>query len=441
MTLSDVQRDQWIKRLCFGIIGLCVIEFLVATPGVQIRQLPRSTDFASYYLAGALAEEGISPYDRGAMLSLAEARHIGFEPYPFLYPPAFALLMRPLARLEYGQARQVWMLITTLALMAALALTIALVRELAAHFDIKNTSALWIMLAAFTAASLNSTGVHNDIRAGSVGILLYLCWVIIAFALLRQRAWAGGVTLILATFLKLTPVAVFAWLAWQRRWRWLLAGALVFAIALAAGLPRWGIGIAGDYWNAALLPALGDEFPRPMNQSLDAAWSRLLVPSALVQSPFDAPQLKIWLSLLSSLVLFGFTMQTLRKASRKLHQLPLALSLIVIAILLLMKITWLHTLTSALFVWPILITHILKRSEQEFPEALKTGLWACLGFFLSSAHLPVLWHALRNGPSVLLINMHLYGLLILWWTCRRVLLWETHKPIRTVPHLGTVDDC
>ena len=427
MTRSDQQRDLWVKRLCGGIIGLCVVEFLIATPGVQIRQLPRSTDFASYYLAGALAEQSVSPYDRDATLAVAEARHIGFEPYPFLYPPAFALLMRPLAQLDYPQARQVWMLISTLALLAALALTLSLVLELASLLQLRNTTTLWIMLAAFAAASLNSTGVHNDIRAGSVGILLYLCWVMIAYSLLRQRPCVGGFTLALATFLKLTPGLVFAWLLWQRRGRWLLAGALVLGLALLAGLPRWGIGVAADYLHTALLPTLTAEFPRPMNQSLDASWSRLLIPSALVASPFDAPTVKKWLSLLSSLVVVVGTVQTLRKASPSRKQLPLALSLIVVAILVLMKITWLHTLASALFVWPILMTHILKRSEQEGPGARATGLWACVGFFLSAAHLPVLWHVLRSGPAVLLISMHLYGLLILWWVCRRVLLWETEE--------------
>ena len=419
---DNAGRQRITKLLCWGIIALCIVEFLIATPGVQIRELPRSTDFASYYLAGVLAEQGLSPYDRAATLRLAEERRIGFEPYPFLYPPAFALLMRPLALLDYAQARQVWMLLSTLALMAALALTIALVRELAAYLELHNTTMLWIMLAGFTAAALNSTGVHNDIRAGSVGVLLYLCWVIIAYALLRKREWAGGAALILATFLKLTPAVVFAWLAWQRRWRWLIAGAVIFALAVAAGLPRWGWHVAADYWSTALLPALGSEFPRPMNQSLDAFWSRLLIPSELVQAPFDAPQIKKWLSLLSSLTLVVLTVQTLRRAPRSRQFLPLTLGFLVTAILVLMKISWLHTLASLLFVWPIAMTHILKNAEQDVARARFTGLMACLGFFLSAAHLPVMWHSLREGPPVLLISMHLYGLLILWWVCRQILV-------------------
>ena len=38
-----------------------------------------------------------------------------------------------------------------------------------------------------------------------------------------------------------------------------------------------------------------------MNQSLDAAWSRLLIPSELVQSPFNAPTAKFWLSVMNEL--------------------------------------------------------------------------------------------------------------------------------------------
>jgi hypothetical protein len=410
--------------LCVGIIALSVIEFLVATCGVQIRELPPTTDFASYYLAGALTAESKSPYDRTATRELAETRHIGFETYPFLYPPAFALLMRPLAQLEYGRARQVWMLVCTLALLMTLALTMSLVFELASQWGLGNTTALWMLLAAYVAASLNSTGVHNDIRAGSVGILLCLCLVISAYALLRQRSWVGGMTLMLATFLKVTPAAIFLWLAWQRRARWLLAGGVVLGFALLAGLPRWGAGVAIDYVTQALLPALETEFPQPMNQSLDAFWSRLLVPSDLVQSPFAAPLAKKWLSFVSSLSLVVMTFRALQRAPRNRQQLPLALCLIVVTILVVMKITWLHTLAAGLFVWPILMTYILKHAKLQAPAARQTGLWACVGFFLSAAHLPVLWQALRHGPAVLLISMHLYGLVILWWVCRRVLSWE-----------------
>lgn len=67
------------------------------------------------------------------------------------------------------------------------------------------------------------------------------------------------------------------------------------------------------------------------------------------------------------------------------------------------------------------MVHVLAAAERGVPGVRRLGVAACVGFFLSSAHLPVLWHALRDGPAVLLINAHLVGLLMLWWVSWRVL--------------------
>jgi hypothetical protein len=419
--MSANRRDTWTRGLCLGVILLSVVEFLVATIGVQIRNLPRSTDFASYYLAGVSARQGISPYDHDAQQQLGRQHQLGFEAYPFLYPPAFALVMQPLGDLSYPRARQAWMLLSTLALLAALALTWRLTWQLADLLEVQNRAAVWIVLAAFTAASLNSTGVHNDIRAGSVGILLYLCGAGMATALLQQRAAAGGALLGLATVLKLTPAAIFAWMAWRRRWTWLLVGASILLLAALASEWHWGFGIHREYVESALWPALGGEFPRPMNQSLDAAWSRLLVPSPLVQSPFDAPRLKVWLSVSTSVALLLISLRRLARVPWTPTHMPLAFGMFFVLLLVLMKITWLHTLTAILFVWPVVMVHVLATTERGSPLAARLGFWACVGFFLSAAHLPVLWESLRSGAGVLLINTHLYGLLILWWVCVRLL--------------------
>ncbi len=86
-----------------------------------------------------------------------------------------------------------------------------------------------------------------------------------------------------------------------------------------------------------------------------------------------------------------------------------------------MKITWLHTLSAMLFVWPCLMLAILRAAERGASWSRPAALWASAGFFLSSAHMPVVWSALRHGPGVLLTNVHLVGLTILWIVSRTVL--------------------
>jgi hypothetical protein len=95
---------------------------------------------------------------------------------------------------------------------------------------------------------------------------------------------------------------------------------------------------------------------------------------------------------------------------------------VLLAVLALMKLTWVQTLSAMLFVWPVLMAAILRAAELERPWARRTGLWACVGFFLSSAHVPILWERLRHGPLVVVTGVHLAGVLILWGTAAAVLL-------------------
>jgi hypothetical protein len=95
-----------------------------------------------------------------------------------------------------------------------------------------------------------------------------------------------------------------------------------------------------------------------------------------------------------------------------------------LTILLIMKITWVHTLAAMLFVWPCLMIPILRAAERGAPWAPPAGVWACVGFLLSSGHIPVLWQGLRRGPAVVVISVHVVGLLVLWLVSRSVLRHE-----------------
>jgi hypothetical protein len=406
-------------------VAVAVLEFVIATTGVQILHLPHSTDFATYYLAGVLARERLSPYDTPTLAARGRALGFQHEQSPFLYPPPFAIAMQPLARLPYPRARQIWMLLATGALLAAVAWTALLMRRLVERHGIENRNVYWTVLAAFVPAALNSTGVHNDIRAGSVGILLYLALVAAAWSMLAGRRLQTGAALALATLLKLTPAAAIPWAAWRgARWAAGLA-LLALALAMLPALRCWGWGILPDYVHRALLPAWKGEFPFPMNQSLDGMLSRLLVPSTFVHSPFDRPELKQALAAVLSLAVLVATLASLRRRARHATLLPVELGHLTLALLILMKITWLHTLSALLFVWPCLMLAILRAAERGARWSRAAGLWACAGFFLSSAHLPVLWEGLRRGPWALATSVHLVGLVILWTVSRTVLRHES----------------
>jgi len=412
-----------IRRLCIGVGVAAVAEFLIATTGVQIGRLPPSTDFASYYLAGAQARDRLSPYDRDAIAARGHALGFAHDQFPFLYPPSFALAMQPLARLPYPRARQVWMLIGTAALLAGLASTLALMRSLARRLQVRDADVVWLIGAAFMAMALNSTSVHNDVRAGSVGTILFAAVAFTAYALVRERGptTSAGVALALATLSKLTPAALIPYCMWRGARRAGAIAMLLLGIAMVPALLHWGPDIVSDYWQHALAPSLHDEVAPPMNQSLDAFLSRLLVPSSTVAAPFDAPRLKGVLAIGLGLLIAACTLQRVLARRRAVELLPVELGLVVIAILVLMKLTWVHTLSAMLWVWPAVMLPLQRAAEHGAPWARRTALIACAGFFLAAAHVPILWPPLRHGPAVVVTGVHLFGLLLLGYACWRVL--------------------
>jgi alpha-1,2-mannosyltransferase len=94
---------------CCGVllaIELALFGFIVAGTHGWIVPLPRptTTDFVSFYAAGALANDGtpVLAYDRAAHLAAEErVTDAGIEYQFFNYPPVFILLCAALARLPY----------------------------------------------------------------------------------------------------------------------------------------------------------------------------------------------------------------------------------------------------------------------------------------------------------------------------------------------------
>jgi hypothetical protein len=335
--------------------------------------------------------------------------------------------MQPLAALPYARARQVWMLVTTLALLTALAVAVRLVRALAALTGMQDSDIPWIVLAAFFASALNSTSVHNDIRAGSVGAILFLCATVVALhSVVRQRAATSATTaaaVTAATLVKLVPGVWIGWLAWRGARRAAWGAAILLALTMVPALAHWGADIVPAYIRDALLPSLRDDVAPPMNQSLDAALSRLFVTSSWTTPPLEAPLVARILSWLATAAVATMTLYDLARARRASVSFvrPIEFGHLVLAMLLVMKLTWVQTLCAMLFVWPALMIVLAAAAAAGLPWARRTTVVACIGYFLSSAHVPILWTGLRHGPAVVLTDVHTVGMLLLWGACGVVL--------------------
>ena len=107
-SLSSAERLRKLATIFILGQALILAFFVAGTHGAIVRlDKPNTTDFVSFYAAGALADQGRAQdtYDVARHHAAEEAaREPGIEYEFFFYPPTFMLLCAPLARLPYMAA-------------------------------------------------------------------------------------------------------------------------------------------------------------------------------------------------------------------------------------------------------------------------------------------------------------------------------------------------
>ena len=231
------RSDSWLRRhrprlvrILLGLQVFGLLFFIAGTHGAfgPMPSPPTTTDFASFYTAGRLANQGRAgdAYD-AASHGQAEAAVIapGVAEKRFLNPPVFLLVCAPLARLPYLAAFVLFEAIT-------FAAWLALAARIAGSFAqavacLAAIPAVWWALGwgqnSFLSASLMAAGTllltSRPLLAGAA--LGALCFkphfgVLIPVALLAGRHWRAvlGAALSMA-LLVLLSIACFGLDAWR----------------------------------------------------------------------------------------------------------------------------------------------------------------------------------------------------------------------------------
>src|SRR5215472_883500 len=219
---------------CCGILlaaETAVFLFLIAgTHGLIVPlSRPVSTDFVSFYAAGALADAGTPAlaYDQAAHYALEEAASAaGVEYRYFYYPPVFLLLCAALARLPY--------LAAFLVFEAATLLFYLIVARRVLH---EGGASVFVPLLAFpavfwtlglgqnaflTAALFGAATLSIDRRPILAGLLFgVLCYkphlgLLLPIALLAGHHWrALGAAFASAAALCAFSLVLFGWETWH----------------------------------------------------------------------------------------------------------------------------------------------------------------------------------------------------------------------------------
>jgi alpha-1,2-mannosyltransferase len=262
----------------FTLAAITVVLALVGFIGIlpQVVDLPpKQIDFAAYYLAARVLNTGGGLYDSIYMeqQSLA-AGGIVFTPY--LYPPFWAHLVRPLALLPYPAAAALWLA----ANVAGLVLIVVL---LGRFVQLKPR-----FTALYTAGAFLLPAVYDSLLLGQLTILITL--LLVGTLTLsagdkptRNRELLAGLLIGVAVALKVYPAVILLAFLIHRRIAVIISAGLTVIVAFLAGVLLGGLADT-RHWFVQVLPALPDNSTTPVNQSLTGVVQRFLTHSEVFLS-------------------------------------------------------------------------------------------------------------------------------------------------------------
>lgn len=244
-------------------IVLIIFGFAQITQYLRHPSSNRGHDFGAYYVAGKLLAENpaqspywIPLYPDGRMQFIApvspdsrwhavESRYHVSSSMPFIYPPLLALLLKPVSRLSFESAYQIWKAISVSLLLAGVALALSL-----AEIPITRT-----LLLVFAVALFSYSPFAYDVLLGETGTFILFLLSISLWLLVRGRTALSAFSFALATLIKLTPILVLPVFVLHRRWKWLAWYLSSLAALMAYSIWQSGWPIQRQFW-LAVLPSI-----------------------------------------------------------------------------------------------------------------------------------------------------------------------------------------
>ena len=259
------------------------------------------TDFPNYYTAARLVAEGkplVDLYD--PVWFEREGRRAGIESEPALFnyfTPFSSLLMLPIADLSPIRAKQAWIVLSVLALAAAVFVSS---KMSGVH------SGLVVLIALIAGDALG-----NNFAFGQFYVVLTLL-LLLTLASMDDRPGLAGAALALSTLAKVFPAVFIVYLAWTRRWRTLFWTGAFLVLGFGVGVAILGWVPHRVYFEEVVGRILRGEIQDPYNvgwNSLHALMRRALVaePGLNPEPAVDLPMLYFILRPAVPLAIVGLT--------------------------------------------------------------------------------------------------------------------------------------
>ena len=209
------------RRFFYVFLALCIIVCGAVTVYRAAFNSIERTDFTVYVAAGRAVLENHDIY-------LAE----NARGWRYVYPPPFAILLAPLARMPLGAGALLWYLLTVAAIGGSVAMSAALLGA----SPLRSKPQIVYGLPLLGLASLLISGMLRS----QASPFMYFFMVAAFYFHLKNRPAAAGFSLACAVLLKVFPLVLLAYFVLRRQWRAVLA--------TAGALVLLGIVLPSLYW-------------------------------------------------------------------------------------------------------------------------------------------------------------------------------------------------
>jgi Glycosyltransferase family 87 len=258
-------RGTFLRHKEAGLATVLLMVFITAQLSQWARTMGppspnRGVDFSAYYLAARVVSErpAQSLYqlplyadgrmDLNALAPLSSSWHTAALRYnvpfsaPYIYPPFFAILMKPFARLSFSSALTAWKLSTVLLLVAAVLLSLSI-----GGVRIDARLALILCTGLFSYYPF-----LDNLFWGQVGGLILFLLAAGVWLLGGNRTSLSALCFAAATLIKLTPALAVPVLVFHRRWKWLAAYGVWIIVILIFSVWQAGWAMHQQFWSGVL---------------------------------------------------------------------------------------------------------------------------------------------------------------------------------------------
>lgn len=306
------------------------------------RTIHLRTDFASFYYACKAASLGGNMYDAKYLDSLAAQDKVANHVLPYLYPPFFAVVAKPLASLFPTTAQQVWDFLAV-ALFCLVVRFVLLTPKDAAVPGANRFLSLMetIIIGVFCYALVRMLPFTNNLDFGQINFLvLFFMAASFFFSFNNKSEILAGVLLSVAALIKVTPAIFALFFLVNRKWTLLnsfliTAFVLIGASVVVGGVQPWeqflsflpDMGYANNV-SGGFHPSI------PANIAVAGFFMRLL--------PGEAQMIRI-LTICALIVLFGVLLYKHIRDRSEQNDYAMVLPYSIVMVIA-SPVTWLHHL-------------------------------------------------------------------------------------------------